>query len=348
VPWSEATPSPAIAPADLAACREALRRNSRTFHAASLLLPADVRASATVLYGFCRLADDAVDLDGGQSDAVQRLRRRLEAVYAQQPMDSAADRALAALVRQHAIPAALPGLLIEGLEWDAQNRRYDTLDQLFDYAARVAGTVGAMMALLMGATDAARLARAADLGVAMQLSNIARDVGEDAAMGRLYLPGQWLREAGVDAQAWLQQPVMDERIAHVRDRLVAAAEPLYRRAAAGVAALPWRCRPGIEAARLVYGDIGRQARRGGLTTLAQRAQVPGARRLARLAQAVCATPLPRTMTAALREPPLPANQPLVDAVPPMVRPTRVSAPQFVFELFDRLERLERRSMGARL
>lgn len=332
-----------IAKSDLAACREALRRNSRTFHAASLLLPARVRAAATVLYGFCRLADDAVDLDGCAADAVQRLQCRLEAVYAQRPFDAPADRALAAVVQQYAIPAKLPNLLIEGLAWDAQGRHYDTLDELYDYAARVAGTVGAMMALLMGAADPSRLARASDLGVAMQLSNIARDVGEDAAMGRLYLPRQWLREAGVDADAWMRHPVMDWRIAEVRDRLVAAAEPLYQRAAAGVAVLPWRCRPGIEAARLVYADIGRQARRKGLLSLAQRAQVPSAWRLARLAQALCAALLVRGAAAGLHAPPLPANRPLVDAVAPVPHPIRVSAPEFVYQLFDRLER---RSLGA--
>ena len=139
------------------------------------------------------------------------LRHRLRRVYQGQPQDHAADRALAQVVRRFNIPAQLPEALLEGFEWDAAERRYETLADLHAYAARVAGTVGAMMALLMallmgvlmGVRSAAGLARACDLGVAMQLSNIARDVGEHARSGRLYLPRQWLRDAGIDPDAWL-------------------------------------------------------------------------------------------------------------------------------------------------
>jgi phytoene synthase len=198
------------AAADLAACRELLRNGSRTFLAASLLLPRAVHEPACALYAFCRLADDAVDgadASGDTTSAVQRLRERLALAYAGTPRPLAADRALADVVARFAIPRALPEALIEGFEWDATGRRYDTLQELSDYAARVAGSVGAMMSLVMGVRSAEAVARACDLGVAMQLSNIARDVGEDARMGRLYLPRQWLREAGIDADAWLAQPV---------------------------------------------------------------------------------------------------------------------------------------------
>ncbi len=98
------------------------------------------------------------------------------------------------------MPRELPEALLEGFEWDLVGRRYETLEELQAYAARVAGSVGAMMAVLMGARSAAVLARACDLGVAMQLTNIARDVGEDARQGRLYLPLAWLREAGIDPE----------------------------------------------------------------------------------------------------------------------------------------------------
>ena len=97
----------------------------------------------------------------------------------------------------------MPDALFEGLQWDCEGRRYEDLEALHAYAARVAGAVGVMMALLMGVRDADALARACDLGVAMQLTNIARDVGEDARAGRLYLPLDWLREAGLDPAAFL-------------------------------------------------------------------------------------------------------------------------------------------------
>ena len=99
-------------------------------------------------------------------------------------------------------------------------RRYETLQDLDAYAARVAGSVGAMMTLVMGQRAPEIVARACDLGVAMQLTNIARDVGEDARAGRLYLPLQWLREAGIDPDAWLAKPVFTP--GDRRDRAAAA------------------------------------------------------------------------------------------------------------------------------
>ena len=197
-----------IPPDDLAACRAAIRQGSRSFHAASLMLPARVRDPALALYAFCRLADDAVDEapERGGALAVASLHDRLDRVYAGRPRNAPADRAFAAVVAAHDLPRALPEALLEGFAWDAAGRRYDTLPDLTAYCVRVAGTVGAMMTVLMGVRDRDALARACDLGVAMQLTNIARDVGEDAAAGRLYLPRDWLREEGIDPEAFLAAP----------------------------------------------------------------------------------------------------------------------------------------------
>jgi phytoene synthase len=164
--------------------------------------------------------------------------------------------------------------------------------------------------LLMGVRSADGLARACDLGVAMQLSNIARDVGEDARMGRLYLPRQWLREAGLDPDAWLENPVFTDALGSVIARLLAAADALYHRVDAGVAQLPLSCRPGINAARFLYADIGHEVARRGLNSVNQRAVVPGSRKLWLLARSVVVL-APRS---ALPAPPaLLATQFLVDA-----------------------------------
>jgi 15-cis-phytoene synthase len=271
---------------DLAACREILRQGSRTFFAASLLLPAPVRDPATALYAFCRFADDVVDLQGGGMAAVERLRARLDRAYAGRPKDSPVDRAFADVVAHHAIPRALPEALLEGMAWDAQGRRYDQLADLRAYAVRVAGTVGAMMALLMGARAPELTARACDLGVAMQLTNIARDVGEDARAGRLYLPLCWLEEARIDPDAWLARPEPSAAIGRVVQRLLLAADPLYRCAGAGIARLPRRCQPGIRAAAALYAEIGREVERRGLDPVTQRAVVAWPRKLALLSRAL--------------------------------------------------------------
>ncbi|MBD0273222.1 MAG: phytoene/squalene synthase family protein, partial [Acetobacteraceae bacterium] len=287
--------------ADLAACRALLRGGSRSFHAASLLLPARVRAPATALYAFCRLADDAVDLDGGRPAAVARLRERLARAYEGRPLPIPADRAFAAVVSRHGIPRALPEALLEGLAWDAEGgRRYEDLPALEAYAARVAGSVGCMMAVLMGVRDRGALARACDLGVAMQLTNIARDVGEDARAGRLYLPQRWLREGGVDPDAWLARPAFDPALAAVVRRLLRAADELYHRAGAGIAALPAGCRPGIRAAGLLYAGIGREVERRGFDSVGARARVPGSRKAALLLRAA----LPRRSVRAAAAAPL--------------------------------------------
>ncbi|KQP18266.1 phytoene/squalene synthase family protein [Pseudorhodoferax sp. Leaf267] len=324
--------------ADVAACRASLQHNSKTFHAASLLLPRRVREPATVLYGFCRLADDAVDEQGGRLDAIARLRERLDRVYAGQPLTVPSDRALAAVVAAYAVPRALPDFLIEGLAWDVEGRTYDTLAQLQDYAARVAGAVGAMMSLLMETRSPDALARACDLGVAMQLSNIARDVGEDARNGRLYLPRDWLREAGVDPAAWLGNPLPDARIDAVVLRLLAEADRLYARASAGVGSLPLDCRPGINAARLLYAGIGHEVRRAGGDGVRRRARVPGWRKTMLLARAAVGL---RPSQAALGAPALPSNQPLLDAVAAVPPVGRQGAAEFVVDLFTRLARDER-------
>ena len=339
-----------IAPEDIAACRASLRQGSRTFLAASLLLPREVRDAACALYAFCRMADDAVDEGRDEAAAVDMLRARLARIYDPGTPASMlalpADRALAGVAAQFDIPRALPEALIEGFEWDAEGRGYETLEQLHGYAARVAGTVGAMMALLMRTRGADAVARACDLGVAMQLSNIARDVGEDAAMGRLYLPREWMREAGIDPLAWLARPAFTPALGAVVQRLLRAADALYERVGSGVAQLPLACRPGINAARFLYADIGRQVQRAGCDSVSRRAVVPTARKLRLLMRALLAVrPALAIQDAAV----LPANAFLVDAVV-ATTPRAIAGADprgaadsviWVIDLFERLERRER-------
>ncbi|WP_437690074.1 phytoene/squalene synthase family protein [Sorangium sp. So ce176] len=268
--------------ADFAACKALLRKGSKSFAAAALLLPARVREPASAFYAFCRVADDAVDELGEHAPpaaaaaAVAALRERLARAAAGAPDDSPVDRALAHVMAEHALPRAFIDALLEGFAWDAEGRRYETLSELNAYAARVAGAVGATMSALMGARGPDALARACDLGVAMQLTNIARDIGEDARRGRVYLPLAWMREAGIDPDRWLERPAFDDRLGRVVARLLAEAEVLYRRAGAGIPMLPRDCRAAIQAARLIYADIGREIARRGFDSVSTRAVVsPG-------------------------------------------------------------------------
>ncbi|SHI68508.1 phytoene synthase [Palleronia salina] len=314
-----------IDPDDMQHCRDAIRHGSLSFHTASRILPAKVRDPALALYAFCRLADDAVDLVDDKAASVLRLRDRLDLAYDGRPLNAPADRAFAAVIADYEMPRALPDALLEGLAWDALGRRYATLSELHDYCARVAAAVGAMMCVLMRVRDADALARACDLGVAMQLTNIARDVGEDARARRMYLPTDWLDAARIDADAFFAEPLPTDAVRGMVRRLLDHADRLYLRAEAGVAALPMGARPGIFAARHIYAGIGTAVRRNGCDSVSwrgrtSRRQKAGWMGLSMLRAGVTVA-MPRS--AVLYARPLPEVQFLVDAA---ARQPRASAP----------------------
>lgn len=270
---------------DLDACVHLMRGGSKTFFAASRLLPLRMRSASIALYAFCRVADDLVDQGGSARENLVILAQRLDDIYAGRPQPEVEDRALSVVVHQYQLPRPLLDALLEGFAWDAQARQHETLEDVHDYAARVAGSVGAMMCWLMGVRTPQALARACELGVAMQLTNIARDVGEDARNGRLYLPRQWLREAGVDVQAWLRAPTCTPALQGVVARLLAEADRLYVQSTTAISELPRDCRSAILAARLIYAEIGQQLHREGLNPVDHRAVVSSARKLRLLASA---------------------------------------------------------------
>ncbi len=269
----------ALAPADVERCKAILAEGSKSFAAASRILPRRVRDPAAVFYAFCRVADDAVDDSHDPGQAVARLAARLDRVFAGAPERDPVDRALAGVVDRFELPRPLFDALLEGFAWDAEGRVYEDLSGVLDYSARVASAVGVVMALLMGVRSEQAIARASDMGGAMQLTNIARDVGEDAARGRLYLPRNWMIEEGVDPDAFLERPVFSPELGRVVERLLGEAACLYARGDAGVHLLPRDCRPSIRAARLIYSDIGRVIRRADFDSLSRRAYVSKGRKL---------------------------------------------------------------------
>ena len=261
---------------------EILRAGSKTFHLASRLLPTRVRRPTLVLYAFCRGADDGVDDatdHGAARAAVDALRTRIERVYTDRALDAPLESAFAGVVRSFGIPRSVPELFAEGMEWDVEGRSYETLDDLVAYAERVAGTVGVMMTHVMGRNEANVLERARDLGIAMQLTNVARDVGEDAGRGRLYLPETWAAKHDVDVEGFLAKPSADDGIRAMTLSLLDEADHFYERADTGIDLLPKDCRRAIRAARLVYSDIGTVVRKRNGDSVTSRAVVPTWRKL---------------------------------------------------------------------
>jgi phytoene synthase len=337
--------------ADLAACRQTMRGGSKTFFAASLILPAGVRGPATALYAFCRAADDMIDCAADAAVALDAVRARLARIYGGGPFDDPADRCFARVVEHYAIPRALPEALIEGFAWDAGRRRYPDMSSVYAYGARVAGTVGAMMAIVMGAHGQDAYVRACELGVAMQLTNIARDVGEDARLGRVYLPLDRMHAAGLDPDAFLALPRFDMRVARVVREVLEAADTLYARGVRGISALPASCRPAIWAAARLYAEIGHEVARRGYDSVSGRAVVAPARKFAVLTATVLA---PSDVIRTVEPVPLPEIAWLADIAASARRAPRGVAPAWwqlnaraerMIELFERLAEREQYDGG---
>ena len=297
--------------ADLRTCHEILARGSKSFVAASRMLPKRLHERTAALYAFCRVADDAVDLGTDVQAAIARLHQRLDRVYAGTPEQDPVDRSLCEVVQTCGIPQAVPRALIEGFEWDAQKRRYATGEDLDGYCARVAATVGVMMTLLFGDRSKALVARACDLGLAMQLTNICRDVGEDARAGRIYLPLDWLAEAGVNKDELLARPTHSPALGTVVKRVLDRADLYYRRADLGMTLYPYDCRLGVRSARLIYAEIGRVVARHGYDSVSTRAYTSKARKMVLLLRAL---PVLLKRRRVCDEPANPAVTFLVDAV----------------------------------
>lgn len=270
--------------------REAMNKGSKSFAAASRLFPADIREDAWMLYAWCRHCDDEIDGQAMGHGAVgvdaelaaaklAELRARTTSALAGEAQTDPVFSAFQRVAQRHDIPASDAMDLLAGFAMDVEGRRYATLEDTLDYAYHVAGVVGVMMARVMGVRDPSILRRAQDLGLAFQLTNIARDVIEDAAGGRVYLPARWLEEAGVPVNA-VTDPAHRAAVAEVAQRLVAAAEPYYASARWGLRDLPGRAAWAIATARGVYRAIGRRVARAGAQAWDGRAVVDRASKLA--------------------------------------------------------------------
>jgi phytoene synthase len=203
-----------------------------------------------------------------------------------------------------------------------------------------------MMAVLMGVRDKAAIARACDLGVAMQLTNIARDVGEDARAGRIYLPLDWLAEARIDIDDFVARAAFSPAMADVVRRVLDQANVYYQRGLAGVDHLPMQCRAAIVAAADIYADIGRVIAANGYDSVTKRAVVPTRRKLMLVANAVAGLNFSSDRVTAG---PSRATAFLVNAVDPsvaLVRGAPAGPAEQVLDLIMKLERRDRAMVDA--
>jgi phytoene synthase len=231
---------------DARACQRLVTRHARTFSMASRLLPPDKRRGVFAVYATCRTADDLVDVaaNGTPADALRRFRNQaFRALH--ERSDNPILRELARAWHRFDVPDESLHELFAGLELDLLDRSYDTWSDLESYCQGVAGSVGAMCCAVFGvAADlgqrrSAVVTSARTLGVAMQLTNILRDVGEDARRGRCYLPVDELRQFGFDRGDVLSGSIRNSWSAWrgLMRVQVARARDLYRQAMPGIAFL---------------------------------------------------------------------------------------------------------------
>lgn len=276
-----------------------ITRGSNSFAAASRLFARETRERAWLLYCWCRAADDLTDgqeagrpshaPDDPAADPLVEQARLVDLTRSAIDSDAPVPLPFAAL-RELAREITLPRMWVldhlEGFALDAQGWRPQTTDDLLRYCYHVAGSVGRMMAIIMGVdpADTDTLDRACDLGIAFQLANIARDIVPDAAAGRIYLPAAWLTAAGLAADAPL---LAADRalLAGMAERLVHMARAYRASARVGAARLPRRARLAVLAADAIYGEIGERVLRKGPAAWDERVRISGAEKLALLAVA---------------------------------------------------------------
>jgi phytoene synthase len=269
-----------------------LARHARTFHLASLLLPKAARADSALLYAFCRFVDDTAD-EAPDPDIARVALQSLQAqLTGQAPPDALVAEVLELFARR-AIPVGAALSLIDGALSDLTPTLILPDDRaLLRYCYQVAGTVGVMMCGALGVRDPDALPHAIDLGVGMQLTNICRDVLEDAHRRRVYLPAERLRAQGLEPLALLDAPsqAAPAPLARVVGDLLALAERYYDSARAGFRYLPARTRPAIIAAAWMYRAIGRKSARLGYPVLRGRVVVGKPAKIAWLTRALLAAP----------------------------------------------------------
>lgn len=258
-------------------CQKVIKKGSKSFSLAAQIFGTETQEAAVALYGWCRHCDDEIDFSEHgftivpdrfnlnqdiQKERLDKLIQKTKAAYRGEKMVDPVFVAFQNIVMKYQIPEKYPLDLLEGMAMDARQQIYPTLGDLLLYCYRVAGTVGLMMTHIMGTSDPAALKHAAHMGMAMQLTNISRDIMDDAQMGRTYLPICWLRDWGIPRHEIADQKHR-QKIYQLAQRLLSVADDYYKEGDRGLKYLPFRAASTISAARYVYSNIGQQIRTQG-------------------------------------------------------------------------------------
>ena len=282
----------------VAEAERVIREGSKSFRFSSNLFDQTTRERAWLLYSWCRACDDLADGQtlghdaAAPSDPERRIafiRETTDRALAGEQVGMAPFDALRVVSAECGIPRRFIRDHLDGFALDADGWRPQSEDDLLRYCYHVAGAVGCMMAIVMGVSpdEEETLDRAADLGIAFQLANIARDIVEDHGVGRLYLPADWLGDGGME-------PGDRAALAAIARRLAALVADYEASARVGAARLPFRSRWAVLAAANIYGDIARKVVARGERAWDSRTVVHKPAKLVFLVKALgqCAVPVP--------------------------------------------------------
>lgn len=274
--------------------RMTMEKGSKSFSLAALLFARPQRESARLLYAWCRACDDSIDEAPSRREALRRLEEitrltkaslRTEAstpISNENLSETGAFAAFKELCRRHEIPDLYPLELLEGMRMDVEGYRYRTQRDLDLYCYRVASVVGLMMVHVMGVSSSKALRHAVDTGLAMQMTNIARDVRDDYEMRRIYIPEQWFKDANLTVPKQFDAKVF----APVVRRLVRRADELYASGREGLKYLPFRAALAVASAQLIYREIGIEVVRRGDQAWDTRTVIPLSRKLVLMTKAI--------------------------------------------------------------
>lgn len=265
---------------------------SKSFYFATRFFPPDLARAAHAVYWFCRTTDDLVDeaesIDAGRRD-LDAWERSVRSAFAGATPETPVLRAFFEAVREYSIPAAYPVDLIAGVRMDLERVRYRTFDELRVFCYRVASTVGLMMSKVIGFRDPSMetkgLEHAIELGIAMQLTNILRDVGEDLRLGRIYLPAEETDRFGYGERE-LEAGVIDSRFRSLMQFQIDRARAYYALAEPGIGMLDPRGAFSVRLASDVYRGILQAIERNDYDVFSRRAVVPARRKYRMMASAL--------------------------------------------------------------
>lgn len=271
-------------------CRNITRHHAKTFYMATRFLPNQKQRGIFAIYGLCRyiddLVDEAEDLVQQQKldyDAVnQRLdiwKESLQQAYDGKKMENPILIALSDVLRRHHIPISLPFELMEGVCMDLYKNRYETFEELYEYSFKVASVVGLMTCEVFGYESKEALGYAVDLGIAMQLTNILRDVGEDLGKDRIYIPREDLAKFGVEEKDLFNQ-VLDDNFVALMTFQIERARRYYRRANEGIRMLASDSRLPVRLASHNYSRILDKIEKNGYDVFSRRAYLNATEKIA--------------------------------------------------------------------